>query len=61
MQNWTVTYYDNNNQIISTHTIENRNKHEAEHEAIADMPCDCDDWGMMQKKNLRKNLNVKGY
>jgi len=47
MQNWNVTYYDNNNQIISTHAIKNRNDHEAEHEAIADMPCDCNDWSMM--------------
>jgi len=47
MQNWIVTYYDINDQIISTHVIKDRNEHEAEREAIADMPCDCNDWSMM--------------
>ena len=47
--NWIVTYYNIYNQIISSYIIKDRNEHEAEHEACADMPCDCEDWSLMQE------------
>ena len=37
------------NKVISSHTIKDRNEHEAEHEACADMPYDCEDWSLMQE------------
>lgn len=49
MYDWLVTYYDDE-VILSTHIIENRDEHQAEHEAIADMPIDCNDWSMIKKE-----------
>jgi len=46
--NWNVSYYDIKNGIISIHTILDRTEQEAEKEAIADMPSNCEDWTMMQ-------------
>ena len=46
--NWIVNYYDKNNKMISSHVIENRTEHEAENEAMGDMPYNCDDWSMIQ-------------
>ena len=45
--NWIVTYYDINNNVISSHSIKGRNEHEAEHEALGDMPHHCEDWSLM--------------
>lgn len=45
-KNWLVRYYDKNNKVISSHKIINRTEHEAENEAMADFPNDCDDWTM---------------
>ena len=47
MKNWTATYYDIYNNIITSHAINDRNEHEAEKEAIADMPAHCEDWSLM--------------
>jgi len=44
--NWKVTAYDKDNNIIEQWVIENRTEHEAENEAMADLP-ECDDWSMM--------------
>ncbi|MCK9543422.1 MAG: hypothetical protein M0R03_15485 [Novosphingobium sp.] len=49
-KDWTVRYYDKNNKLISSHTIKDRLEQEAEKEAIADMPYDCDDWSLTIKK-----------
>lgn len=42
--NWRVRYYDKNDEIISKHIIKDRTEYEAEKEAIADMPNNCEDW-----------------
>jgi len=59
--NWIATYYTEGNDIISAHVIKDRTEQEAEKEAIADMPMDCDDWTLMpeptdaeKKQTLRK-------
>lgn len=46
-RNWIVRYYDKNNKLIGEHKIIDRTEHEAEKEAVADMPYECDDWTMM--------------
>jgi len=46
-KNWTVTYYDLHDNILSSHIIANRTESEAESEAIADMPPLCEDWSLM--------------
>ena len=45
--NWIVTYYDIMDNVISSHDIKGRTEHEAEDEAIADLPYDCEDWSLM--------------
>ena len=45
--NWVVTYYDIKDDVISTHVINDRHEHEAENEAIADLPYHCEDWSLM--------------
>lgn len=47
MRNWIVTYYNIYNMIISFHEINNRDEHQAENEAIANMPCHCEDWSLL--------------
>lgn len=47
MSNWIVTYYDIMDNIISSHEIKDRTEHEAEDEAIADLPYNCEDWSLM--------------
>ena len=54
--NWIATYYDIQGNVISEHEIHDRNEHEAEHEAIADMPWNCDDWSLM-KEDFYDNPN----
>ena len=49
VKTWIVRYYDSEDNEISSHEINNRNEHEAEHEAIADMPADCADWSLTEK------------
>jgi hypothetical protein len=46
-KNWRVRYYNKKGNEISNHLIKDRTEHEAENEAMADMPRDCDDWSMM--------------
>ena len=46
--NWKVVAYDENDNIIEEWTIENRTEHEAEKEAIADLPDNMEDWTMMK-------------
>jgi hypothetical protein len=50
MKNWTATYYDKNNKIIDTILIKDRTEHEAENEAMADMPNNCNDWTLISQK-----------
>jgi hypothetical protein len=50
VKNWIVRYYDKNDKKISSHKIKDRTEHEAEKEAIADMPNNCEDWTLMPKK-----------
>lgn len=56
-KNWLVTYYDKNNKIIGTpYEIKDRTEHEAENEAMADMPSNADDWTMIPiKSTIQKN------
>jgi len=48
-KNWIVRYYDKKNNLIGSHIIKDRTEHEAENEAMADMPDNCDDWTMVEK------------
>jgi hypothetical protein len=50
MENWIVRYYDKNDKEISSHVISERTEHEAENEAMADMPYNCVDWTMVATK-----------
>ena len=50
MENWIVRYYDKNDKEISSHVISDRTEHEAENEAMADMPYNCVDWTMVATK-----------
>ena len=46
--NWTVTYYKGTtDKVISSHVIKDRTEHEAEKEAIADLPYHAEDWTLM--------------
>jgi hypothetical protein len=46
-KDWVVRYYDKNDKEISSHIIKDRTEHEADNEAVADMPLNCEDWSMM--------------
>ena len=46
-KNWIVRYYDKKDNQIGSHSIKDRTEHEAEEEAIADMPLDCEDWTLV--------------
>ena len=48
-KDWVVRYYNKKDKEISSHIIKDRTEHEAENEAMADMPRKCDDWTMMEK------------
>lgn len=47
MANWTVTYYDIKDNVIAQYEIKDRSESQAEKEAIADMPANCEDWSLM--------------
>lgn len=47
-KNWLVRYYDKNDKEISHHIIKDRTEHEAENEAMADIPRECEDWTMVE-------------
>ena len=53
-KNWIVRYYDKNDVLISSHIIKDRTEHEAENEAIADMPFNCEDWTMVTVEENKK-------
>ena len=44
--NWTVCVYDEHDNKIDQWVIKDRTEHEAENEAIADLPSNCADWTM---------------
>lgn len=46
-KNWIVRYYDKKDKLLGSHMIKDRTEHEAEEEAIADMPLECDDWTLV--------------
>jgi hypothetical protein len=48
-KNWIVRYYDKKDDMIGSHIIRDRTEHEAEKEAVADMPDECTDWTLMPK------------
>ena len=48
-KDWIVRYYDKKDKLINSQIIKDRTEHEAEHEAIADMPYECEDWTMVEK------------
>jgi hypothetical protein len=47
-KNWIVRYYDRKNVLIGSHLIKDRTENEAESEAVADMPDNCDDWTLCE-------------
>ena len=47
---WIVRYYDKNNVLIDEFEIYNRTEHEAENEAMGQLPSNCDDWSMINKE-----------
>ena len=47
-KNWIVRYYDKKDKEIGSHTIKDRTEHEAEEEAIADMPYESEDWTLVE-------------
>lgn len=49
VQDWIVRYYDKKDNQIGSHLIKGRTEHEAEEEAIADMPYECEDWSLTPK------------
>ena len=49
VQDWIVRYYDKKDNQIGSHLIKSRTEHEAEEEAIADMPYECEDWSLTAK------------
>jgi len=49
VQDWIVRYYDKKDKQIGSHLIKERTEHEAEEEAIANMPYECEDWTLMPK------------
>ncbi len=49
-KNWIVRYYDKKDKQIGSHIIKDRTEHEAEEEAIADMPLNCEDWTLVESK-----------
>jgi len=49
-KDWVVRYYDKKNVLLDSHIIKDRTEHEAENEAMADMPDKCDDWTLTPKE-----------
>jgi len=50
VKNWIVRYYDKKDKLLGSHMIKDRTDHEAQEEAIADMPYNCEDWTLMPQK-----------
>ena len=50
MKDWVVRYYDKRNVLLDSHIIKDRTEHEAENEAMADIPDKCDDWTLTPKE-----------
>ena len=48
-KDWIVRYYDKKDKLIGSHVIKDRTEHEADNEAVADMPSECEDWTMVEK------------
>ena len=48
---WTVRVYDERNNQIDSWIIKDRTEHEAEKEAMADLPQNCDDWTLTPYNN----------
>jgi hypothetical protein len=48
-KDWIVRYYNKKDKLIGSHVIKDRTEHEADNEAVADMPSDCEDWTMVEK------------
>jgi hypothetical protein len=46
-KDWIVRYYNKKDTLIGSHIIKDRTEHEAEEEAIADMPLECEDWTLV--------------
>mgnify|MGYP003593690661 CR=1 FL=1 len=46
---WVVKCYDEDNVLIDEFDILNRTEPEAEREAMAQLPANCDDWSMVNK------------
>ena len=49
-KDWIVRYYDKKDKLIGSHVIKDRTEHEADNEAVADMPLDCEDWTLVEQK-----------
>ena len=49
-KDWIVRYYDKKDKQIGSAVIKDRTEHEAENEAIAYMPYECDDWTLVPKE-----------
>jgi len=49
-KNWMAIYYDKNDKELGFIIIKDRTEHEAENEAMADMPKKCDDWSLTETK-----------
>ncbi len=50
-KDWIVRYYDKKDNLISSHIIKDRTEHEAENEAMGDMPYECEDWTLVPKES----------
>jgi hypothetical protein len=57
-KNWIVRYYNKKDKLIGSAVIKDRTEHEAEDEAIAYMPYDCDDWTLTEAKELTDNVKA---
>jgi len=49
MENWIVRYYDKRDNLIESFLIKDRTEHEAENEAMAQMPDKCEDWTLTEQ------------
>ena len=49
-KDWIVRYYDKKDKLIGSHLLKDRTAHEAENEAMADMPYECEDWTLVINK-----------
>jgi hypothetical protein len=56
--NWKVRYYDKHDKLIESFLIKDRTEHEAENEAMAQMPSECEDWTMMSVVEKKSEVNI---